>query len=214
MVGLRCKKKPEMTSEEIKAKIISVACQHFARFGLSGTSLKDIAKEAEVAGSLINYHFKDKDGLFKACVVPFAHDRRDAIKRILSDPQTAEDMRVRIELFVEEMQSAILKDVSVFEIIDREMRANNPMILELFKDVMFSNFLLVQQFFSRAIESKLIRDGLDPVILATLLFTMTCDSARKDHIGKKFLGITLEDPHRRRKFAQHVSDLFLKGVMR
>lgn len=214
MVGLRCKKKPEMTSEEIKAKIISVAGVHFARKGLSGVSLKDIAKEAEVAGSLINYHFKDKEGLFLACIEPVARDRGEAIRRLLSEPQSPEEFRVRIEMFVEEMQLAILKDLNFFEIVEREMRAENPLILDLFKEVMLGTFVVVIQFFSRAIENKIVRDGLDPQILATLLFTMTCDSARKDHIGKRFLGITLEDPERRKNFAQHVSDLFLKGVMR
>jgi AcrR family transcriptional regulator len=214
MVNFKCKKKSELTSEELKAKIISVASHHFARLGLSGVSLKEVAKEADVAGSLINYHFKDKEGLFRACVEPFARDRGEAIRRILSDPQSVEEFRVRIEMFVEEMQLSILKDLSLFEIVDREVRTDNPLVVELFKEVMLSTFMVVQQFFSRAIENKLIRDGLDPVILATLLFTVTCDSARKDHIGKRFLNITLEDPEWRRKFTQHISDLFLKGVMR
>ena len=214
MVGIKHKKKPELSSEELKAKILSVARQHFARLGLSGVSLKDVAKDAEVAGSLINYHFKDKEGLFRACIEPFARDRAQMIGRILSDPQSAEEMRVRLEVFVEEMQVSILKDLDLFEIVDREMRTGNPLIVDLFKEVMFSTFMIVQQFFNRAIENKIVRDGLDPVILATLLFTMTCDSARKNHIGKRFMNITFEDPERRRKFAQHVSDLFLKGVMR
>jgi AcrR family transcriptional regulator len=214
MVNFKCKKKSDLTSEEVKAKIVSVARQHFAQLGLSGVSLKEVAKEAGVAGSLINYHFKDKEGLFRACVEPFARDRGQAIRRILSDPQSVEEFRVRIEMFVEEMQISILKDLSLFEIIDREVRTNNPLIVELFKDVMLTTFMVVQQFFGRAIENKLVRDGLDPVILATLLFTVTCDSARKDHIGKRFLNITLEDPDWRRKFSHHISDLFLKGVMR
>jgi AcrR family transcriptional regulator len=211
---MRIRKKPELSSEEVKAKIVSVARHHFARLGLNGVSLKDVAKDAEVAGSLINYHFKDKQGLFIACVEPFARDRAEAIRRILSDPQSVEEMRVRLEMFVEEMQHSILRDLDLFEIIDREMRANNPLIVDLFKETMLTTFTMVQQFFNRAIENKLVREGQDPVILATLLFTITCDSARKDHIGKRFLGVTLEDPERRHKFAQHISDLFLKGVMR
>ncbi len=208
------KKKLELSSEELKAKIIGVAGKHFATLGLHGTSLKDIAAEAQVAGSLINYHFKDRDGLFRACIEPAAHDRSQAIGRILADPASAEEMRVRIELFVEEMQSSIISNINFFEIMEREMRAGNPMVLKLFEETMLNSFKQVMQFFGRAIENKLLQDGLDPVILATLLFTSTCDSARKNYLAKRFFSESFEDPEYRRKYAQHVAGLFLKGVMR
>src|SRR3989344_1408519 len=92
-------KKPDQSSEELKFRITEVARKHFAMHGMNGASLKDIAAEAQVAGSLINYHFKDKEGLFRACIEPFARGRMEAIQRILSEPQNRDELKVRLELF-------------------------------------------------------------------------------------------------------------------
>ncbi|NJL25763.1 MAG: TetR/AcrR family transcriptional regulator [Calothrix sp. SM1_5_4] len=61
-------RKSDLTSEELKSQIVAVARKHFAMHGFNGASLKEIAREAKVAGSLINYHFKDKRGFF--AIVP------------------------------------------------------------------------------------------------------------------------------------------------
>lgn len=207
-------KKPELSSEELKARIQAVARKHFAMHGMAGASLKDIAAEAEVAGSLINYHYKDKEGLFRACIDPFTRGRMEAIQRILSEPKNAEEMRVRLELFIEEMQSSVLSDRDSFEIIDREMRSENPIIFKVFEETMLLSFKCVMGFFLKAQENGLILAEADPMILSSILFTSTCDSARKNLVGKRFFNVSLEQPEWRRKFAKQIADLFLRGVMK
>lgn len=207
-------KKPELSSEELKTKIQAIGRKHFAMHGMAGTSLKDIANEADVAGSLINYHYTDKEGLFRACIEPFTRGRSEAIQRILSEPRNAEEMRVRLELFIEEMQSSVLSDRDNFEIIDREMRSENPIILKVFEDTMLISFKSVIEFFRKAQANGLIIDDADPMILASILFTSTCDSARKSHLGKRFFNVSFEQADWRRKFAKQIADLFLRGVMK
>lgn len=207
-------KKPELSSEELKAQIVNVARSHFANFGFSGVSLKDIAAEAKVAGSLINYHFKDKDGLFRACVEPFARSRMESIPRILSEPRNIEEFKLRIELFVEEMQSGLLKDRNCFEIMDREMRSGNPLVVEIFKNTMLNSFNHVVGFFKKAQESGLVNAEQDPMMLATILFTSTCDVIRKEPLARSFFGVTWTDQVYRTRYAQHISDLFSKGAIK
>jgi AcrR family transcriptional regulator len=213
-MAVRKGKKPELSSEELKAKICAVARKHFAMQGVAGASLKHIAAEAQVAGSLINYHFKDKDGLFRSCIEPFARGRMEAIQRILGDPKTAEEMRVRLELFIEEMQASVIADKDNFEILDREMRSQNPMVLKIFEETLLLAFKSVVVFFRKAQQNGLIVEDLDPMILSSMLFTTTCDSARKDLLGKKFFNVSFEQAEWRRKFAQQVAAIFLKGVLK
>lgn len=211
----RCRgKKSEAQTEEVKALLIKVARQHFAQHGYQGASLKDIAHQAHVAGSLINYHFTDKDGLFRACTEVFAKSRMEAINRILGEPKSREDMRVRLQIFVEEMVHSIADDPYSFEIIDREMKAGNERILELFHDTLLQSFKNVVTFFEQAKANGLLKPDLDPFCTSILLFNSTCESARKDHLCQRFFGFSMTQPDWRKKFVEHVVNLFMNGVMK
>lgn len=207
-------KKPEVSSEELKTRILTVAKKHFAMHGLAGASLKHIAKEAEVAGSLLNYHFKDKDGLFRAAIEPFTRDRAETLQRILSEPKTGEDMRVRLELFIEEIQTSVLADSDNFEILDREMRAQNPIVFKIFEETLLKSFMSVVNFFDKAKENGLLKEDTDPQMLAAILFTASSQTCRKNEMAEKFFKFSYRDPEYRRKFAKQLAEMVLRGVMK
>lgn len=50
---------------DTKKKILDVANCLFARFGYHGTSIRDIAKEADINLASVNYHFKNKMNLYQ-----------------------------------------------------------------------------------------------------------------------------------------------------
>ncbi|SIS52045.1 forespore capture DNA-binding protein RefZ [Salimicrobium flavidum] len=58
-------KKPSPT----KDKVIQAAVNLFFQKGYHATSVRDIAKEAEINISLISYYFEGKQGLFEAIVI-------------------------------------------------------------------------------------------------------------------------------------------------
>ena len=53
-----------MNAKDTKTKILEVANNLFAERGYGGTSIRDIAKEADVNLSAVNYHFTNKDNLY------------------------------------------------------------------------------------------------------------------------------------------------------
>jgi AcrR family transcriptional regulator len=207
-------KKIETNPEELKSQIIRIARRHFAQQGFSGANLKDIAAEAKVANSLINYHFKDKAGLFHACMETFVNDRMQAIRRILGDPRNRDELRVRIELFVEEMMESIMADPHGFEIVDREMRSGNPAVIKLFQETMLVAFNSVIDFFKQAKSRGLLREEVDPMIASSLLFTATCDSTRKEIYAKKFFNTSFGQADFRHDFARAIVGLFMNGVVK
>ena len=215
MVQARGKsKKSELNSEDAKISILDIARRHFARHGFQGTNLKDVASDAGVANSLINYHYGDKEGLFKACMSLFGQSRLDAINRVLAEPKDASELRVRLELFVEEMIVSVISDPYGFEIIDHEIKLGNPIIVKLFQDTLLKGFKNVVEFFKQAQRNGLIDPALDPFIVAVLLFSATCDSSRKDLMGKTFFNVSLEEAEYRKKFTRHVVTIFLNGVVK
>lgn len=207
-------KKPDVTSEELKEQILEVARRHFALYGYHGTSLKNVAEDAKVANSLINYHFKDKSGLLEACMKPFVVKQVETVQRLLSEPRSRDELKVRLELFVEEMLTSVTTNYHMHVIIDREGTCGNPTVLEIFESTLLKSFEATIDFIKSAQRNGLIREELDPLILATLLFTSTSDAGRKNLLGKTFYNVSLEQPEWRKKFSQHVVTLFLSGVMK
>lgn len=206
-------KVPALSSEEIKSTILRCAKQEFANHSYQGANLRDIAKCANVAGSLINYHYKDKAGLFKACTELFAKARMDAINRILNaDPKSAGEMKTRIELFVEEMFLSYIEDPDGFNIIRNEVRAENPVALEMFRDTFMQSFNNACTFIDKAKANGVISQSWDTMITAKLLFTLCCECNNNDHLGKKFFNVTVHDESWRKKLAEHVVAVFMNGV--
>lgn len=208
-------KKTETSSDEMKTCLLKSARAFFARLGFQGANLKDIAQDAGVANSLINYHFDHKEGLFKACLESFAKSQFEVVNRLISvSPQSREEMLVRLELFVEEMFVSALKDPEGFEIVQREMTSGNKMVLKIFEETFLEGFKSVIKFFKHAQERGLVREDLDPMILSSALFTLSCEIARKDRIGKQFFNTTLSDSEWRKKVVSHIVTLFANGVIK
>ncbi|MCC6137831.1 MAG: helix-turn-helix transcriptional regulator [Bdellovibrionaceae bacterium] len=206
-------KSSHLSSDDIKSNIVVCAKKEFALHGYQGTNLKDVASCAGVAGSLINYHYKDKEGLFKACVEIFAKTRMDSINRILqAEPKSREEMQTRIELFVEEMMLSFVDDPHGFEIISSEIQAENPLALDLFRETFLQSFKNACIFFGKAIENNLIDSSRDPLIMASLLFSVSCENAKNDHLGKMFFNVTITDESWRKKVINHIVSLFMNGV--
>ncbi len=63
-----------MNSEPTKQKITRIASSLFYQKGFQGTSVRDIAKEADVNLSAISYYFKGKQGLLEHTVTSYFED--------------------------------------------------------------------------------------------------------------------------------------------
>ncbi|WOF72807.1 TetR/AcrR family transcriptional regulator [Parvibaculaceae bacterium PLY_AMNH_Bact1] len=88
-------------SEATKRGILDVACQHFSSVGFEGTSTRRIATEAGINHSLIVYHFKNKDGLWKAVMEDlFAIAAAHAAEHCASSDDPVETLRADLHAFV------------------------------------------------------------------------------------------------------------------
>jgi len=53
---------------DTKENIISVATRLFAARGFKNVTVREICQAADVNVAMINYHFRDKNGLYRACI--------------------------------------------------------------------------------------------------------------------------------------------------
>jgi AcrR family transcriptional regulator len=55
--------------DERQAQLLEIACRLFSQYGFKGTSLRDIAQEADITKAALYYHFPNKEALFQKIVV-------------------------------------------------------------------------------------------------------------------------------------------------
>lgn len=78
-----------MAGAPARERILDQAERLFAQRGYHGTSLREVARASGVRQSLVQYHFKSKEGLFRAIferrTLPMNHERMNRLDRIELD---------------------------------------------------------------------------------------------------------------------------------
>lgn len=81
---------------DTKQKIMEVARVLFANNGFEGTSIRDIAKSAEVNIASVNYHFSNKENLFNEILNLGYVECSNEIRRFYGSNQNLEDVLVHV----------------------------------------------------------------------------------------------------------------------
>jgi len=105
----------------------------FAKRGLDGTTVRDIAAEAEASLCLISYHFGSKEGLYRACIEEFALGRMEVAKSILAPVSTTEEFKQRLKLFIDSLGASHLDQPDIQKILQRELDSGFPIAREVFE---------------------------------------------------------------------------------
>ncbi|MEZ4872390.1 MAG: TetR family transcriptional regulator [Bdellovibrionales bacterium] len=179
--------------------LLNAAKQLFAKHGLRGTSIRDIAQAAQVNSSMISYYFGGKEGLYKECVRLIGEDRLNMAVNILAPPENPEEYRVRLKMFIENLFTLLLEDRYAGLIIMREFdRAKSP-AGALFKSGFLRVFDLLRTFFQQSQDKKIIKAHHDPLLLTSVFFGTIINQMRMDHIVQRNYGRSLKDPKTRLK---------------
>lgn len=89
-----------MNKEDTKSKIIHVAQRLFAQKGYDGTSIRDIAGEADVNVASINYHFKNKENLYWRVFTESHHWLADEIEKLHQKTDSVENLMKEVFQFM------------------------------------------------------------------------------------------------------------------
>lgn len=201
------------STEEVKNDLLKAALKHFALHGYQGASLSLIAQEAKVANSLINYYFKGKEGLFIEIIDRTQKIIQPMLKGLLDSPKSIEEVPLRLEFFVRGLLELLKNEPDTYEVLDREFRMGNPLVMPVFEKLVNQNFIEVVNFFKDCQKKGFLKKDLDPRLTASLLHSVICDTARSDGLIKHYFNKTIGDERYRDSVVQHILILFLNGVM-
>lgn len=111
-----------------KSRLLEAATKLIAEKGLAGASVRDICTEAGVSRNMIHHYYGSKDGLFQAILDNFSSEGfAPAIRTIATPAESAEEFRIKMELFITETLEALVTHSRVFRIITREQTHYLPL---------------------------------------------------------------------------------------
>lgn len=128
---------------EKQQQIMAVALRLFAENGYDKTSIRDIAREAEVNVAMVSYYFGSKEKLLEAVFVNHFKFIRSSFKTILNqhDNSATDKVSKIIDMFIDMLanrqlfhrlmvrESGILKQGPLFDMI-KEMKTVNRRLVE------------------------------------------------------------------------------------
>ncbi len=79
---------PKLRVDNRQDQIIGIACRLFARRGYEGTSLRDIAEEANITKAALYYHFPNKEALYHRIVLDSLRALIDSVSAAVDDAPT------------------------------------------------------------------------------------------------------------------------------
>lgn len=195
-------------SASAKKQLLTAARHAFARKGLSGTSIRDIAQGARVNSSLISYYFAGKDGLYRACIEEIAQTSLQMTKKVLQPAGNETEFRVRLEMFLDNIFQLFLEDRDTGLILIREYDRQHSPAADIFRESFLKIHGVIEEFFRHAQKEGYIDKDKDAHTLAGLLFGCFTSQMRMDHLQERAYKKTLLNADEKRKVENHIVDLF------
>lgn len=158
-------------SVDKKEHIMEAAIRLFANQGFEGTSIREIAAEADVNVAMINYYFGSKDKLFENIVEYKSTYIRSRIQDIAAnvDLDELEKINQVIEAYVERL----LNNRDYHRIIHQELLvANRDNTRNAILRMIQANRMHIKQIIEQGIKKKIFKK-VDPVLtIASLIGTI------------------------------------------
>lgn len=200
----------EYTDKQLQ--IIDVASELFAEKGFEGTSVRDIAKAADVNIAMISYYFGSKDKLLEAIFAKHSSYIRLRLENLLSDEKMSpfEKMETLIEAHLEKYFS----QQCFHKIIARSQMTNqtdavNKMLVEMKKQNQELIKKLIQEGYKKGVFKKNVEV---PMLMATMIGTTNqiMNSQQFYREVNNLQHISDEEFQKliKRKLAQHFKTLF------
>ncbi len=189
--------------QQTKEDIISAAYELFLKQGYHGTSMRQIARQAEVAPSAIYNHFAGKEDIFVAVFLEH-HPYNDVLPALLE--ASGETPEVWVHQAANRLVAALEKRPEFLNLMFIEMvEFRSSHAIELFETILPQALFITSRF----IESQPRIRPIPPIILLRTFLGLFFSY----YISEQFLGHNAP-PEFGQNTMDHFVDIFLHGVLR
>lgn len=200
-----------------RTRLLEAATQLFSAKGLAGTSIRDIAKAADLNISLISYYFGGKEGLYKAVIYEFANQMATRVENLLKPLElqtlSRETFSKGMHSFIQEMLPMKMASREMQLILQREMMAGFPHAKEVYENVFSKTLENVIGIYKMGQKKGFIRQDINPYIVffsmihATDVYLQMCRC--ETHIQDEILKL----PEQMDEYVDQIHRIFVEGVL-
>ncbi|MCB1327687.1 MAG: TetR/AcrR family transcriptional regulator [Spirochaetales bacterium] len=201
------------TEKETATRVLDVARTLFARHGYEGVSVRDICREAGTNANAVHYYFQSKEALYETILHEFGQDLLRSAQRILTDtPASREELRTRLQIFLEELIVTLLEKRDLVLILHTEfMHGGNHCDSNAVQSfARFPRFIV--EYLDATGEAGLLRPDVDPEILTQLLIRPSVTAVLSG--GNSCGGRSLWEPEFRARWIAGTLSILLSGALR
>ncbi|NIJ55101.1 TetR/AcrR family transcriptional regulator [Dyadobacter arcticus] len=198
-------------------QIIEVAEQLFAQKGFAGTSVRDIALEADVNVSMISYYFGSKEKLIEALFQHRMTESRSRLETLLTDGDLVPLQKINI--LIDSVIDRLMGNQCFHNIMLREQLSSErtPIISEHIMNLKLRNVELMQKLINEGQEAGAFRKNIDLSLMSTTLYgTINYAIATQDFYKKinklESMGAEEFQKYLKRRLSQHLKSLFKSNV--
>lgn len=198
--------------EDTRDKIAAAAIRLFAAHGFHAVSTKQICDEAGANIAAINYHFGSKENLYRSIVKRFGDMGLERLGHLLKAPETQEEMKVRLEMFLEESVDMFRAQPDLSMMIFRDIHQMGDLLTDVFESSFLPLHRAVVAFVEAARRNGIVSREIQPELAAGMLFDHVSNIARECPLRKLFTGFDIAEPKNRNRLIKQTARIFLQGV--
>jgi TetR/AcrR family transcriptional regulator len=200
--------------QDTRQRLVKAATEVFAEKGFAGATVKEISDRAGVNISLISYHFNGKEGIFRTCLEDFAHGRLKEAEQVLTLPESKEDLKAKLKIWMQQFLRCHVEDADVCTILHRENIAENKFMWEIFEGTFLKTFEAMVNFLEAARKKGILRKELDCNVATQIIFGFLVHMGRNQEAQKKHFGKSIADDKYRAHFAEQAIGIVLNGALK
>lgn len=191
-----------------KLRILETAEQLFAIKGFDGVTVREIAEQAHVNVAMINYYFRNKDGLYLGIVESYLEAISAELEKVLRQET---DPRQRIKLFIKCYIEFLFPKSQTAHLFFRFDWQDGTDIERFVSKYFAKNQVLLVQTIREGIEAGYFIP-VDPQLTVVSLLGMILWHFAGAPIFTRIPGMENYLEGNQENFAQHTWELFIRGI--
>ncbi|QRR00960.1 TetR/AcrR family transcriptional regulator [Dyadobacter sandarakinus] len=206
-----------MDNNPKKSQILEVAEKLFAERGFAGTSVRDIAHEADVNVSMISYYFGSKEKLIDALFESRTDESRSQLESLVMNEELAPLQKINI--MIDAVVERLVEKECFHKIMMRVQLTSerSEVISEKVMGFKLRNMELMKKLVEEGQHAGVFRSGLDLSLMMTTLYGTVNQAIATQDFYRIIHNLEHMDhlefrAHLKRKLSQHLKNLFKSTV--
>ncbi len=188
-------------------EILQVAEQLFAEEGFDGTSIRDIAKKANINIAMISYYFGSKEKLLEALVLYRISGMQLHLESLYQeDISPIEKIDKLISFYIKRINTnRCMYQILHFELSNKKREIN----LESFTEVKNNNLILLKHIISEGQEQGLFQPNIDVTLIPPIIIGSFTHFHMNKHYYQKLLNLKTEE-----QYEEYIANNFTKHIQK